>query len=138
MTTLRAVRAKAEAIPLEAARRGVEGATVVVEPLRPAARSGPPAFFESAAAARTAAQLGIGTPAQVLDLPVPAFLIPHPTAGPILVDTGLHPSVATKPARNIGRLAAGLFAARIEPGQDVPSQLRERGIEPDARSRSSC
>src|SRR6185295_15218657 len=62
-------------------------------------------------------------------VPCPAFLIRHPDAGPMLVDTGLHPSVAAEPRENMGRLWARFARPRIEPGRDVPAQLRERGIE---------
>ncbi len=62
-------------------------------------------------------------------IPVPAFLIRHPSAGEILVDTGLHPSVATDPKENFGSLAR-FGDLTLEPGEDVPSQLRERGLDP--------
>jgi glyoxylase-like metal-dependent hydrolase (beta-lactamase superfamily II) len=80
--------------------------------------------------------LGIGTPrSKWVWAPVPAFLITHPTAGPILVDTAFHGSVAAKPAANLGRVMARVSRARVEPGRDVPSQLRERDI--DARRLST-
>jgi glyoxylase-like metal-dependent hydrolase (beta-lactamase superfamily II) len=63
-------------------------------------------------------------------VPVPAFLIRHPSAGAILVDTGLHPSVATDPKQNFGSLGARFGKPMLEPGEDVPSQLRKRGLEP--------
>ena len=62
-------------------------------------------------------------------MPCPAFLITHPKAGPMLVDTGLHPSVAAKPRENFGRPGARFARPRVEPGRDLPAQLRERGIE---------
>lgn len=65
-----------------------------------------------------------------VDVPVPAFLIRHPAAGAILVDTGLHPSVAADPRENFGSLAARFFEITLEPGEDVPSQLRKRDLEP--------
>ncbi len=53
----------------------------------------------------TARMLGIGTPrSQWWTVPIPAFLIHHPSAGPLLVDTGLHPSVASSPTENLGRI----------------------------------
>ncbi len=63
-----------------------------------------------------------------LDVPVPSYLVRHPTAGPMLIDTGLHPSVARDPRHNMGRRAAGFFS--LAPGADVTSQLRERGLGP--------
>jgi N-acyl homoserine lactone hydrolase len=62
-------------------------------------------------------------------VPVPAFLVRHPSAGLTLIDTGLHPSIASDPAANLGRLAASFTDPVMGPGQDVPSQLRRRGIE---------
>jgi N-acyl homoserine lactone hydrolase len=63
-------------------------------------------------------------------VPCPAFLITHPSAGPILVDTSLHSSIAAEPAENFGRLATRYARPRIEPGRDLPSQLRELGADP--------
>jgi N-acyl homoserine lactone hydrolase len=63
-------------------------------------------------------------------VPVPAFLIHHPSAGPILVDTGLHPSIASGGKENFGSLNNRFGRPSLEPGEDVPSQLRAKGIEP--------
>ena len=63
-------------------------------------------------------------------VPCPAFLITHPSAGRILVDTSLHPSLAAKPSENFGRLAAAYARPRVEPGRALPAQLRERGADP--------
>ncbi len=63
-------------------------------------------------------------------LPVPAFLIRHPSAGAILVDTGLHPSIATDGRENFGGTANRFGKPSLEPGEDVPSQLRAKGLEP--------
>jgi N-acyl homoserine lactone hydrolase len=61
----------------------------------------------------------------------PACLLgKHPSAGAILVDTGLHPSIATDPKANFGTLAARSGKPTLAAGEDVPSQLRERGLEP--------
>lgn len=63
-------------------------------------------------------------------VPVPAFLIHHPSAGPLLVDTGLHPSIATDPDANLGRLAASFTEPEVTKGEDVPARLRAKGIDP--------
>lgn len=63
-------------------------------------------------------------------VPVPAFLIRHPSAGAILVDTGLHPSIATDPKQNFGSLGARFGKPTLASGEDVPSQLRKRGLDP--------
>jgi glyoxylase-like metal-dependent hydrolase (beta-lactamase superfamily II) len=61
-------------------------------------------------------------------VPVPAFLVEHPGAGLILVDTGFHPSVAVDPAENLGRAFTLLFKDfEMEPEQAVAAQLRASG-----------
>ena len=102
----------------------------MVEPLRVGEVQVPRAFLEGAGALRTLRMLGVGTPrSRWIWVPVPAFLIHHPSAGPFLVDTGLHPSVSSKPAENLGRTIARFARPRLEPGQDLPAQLRARGID---------
>ncbi|MGE5408173.1 MAG: MBL fold metallo-hydrolase, partial [Syntrophothermus sp.] len=63
-------------------------------------------------------------------IPIPAFLIRHPSAGAILVDTGLHPSIATDGRENFGDTANRFGRPTLEPGEDVPSQLRAKGLDP--------
>jgi glyoxylase-like metal-dependent hydrolase (beta-lactamase superfamily II) len=77
--------------------------------------------------------LGLGVPrSEWVDVPVQAFLVEHPGAGRMLVDTGFHPSVAVDPKESLGRLLTTLSLRDIEmkPEQAVPAQLRERGIKP--------
>lgn len=110
---------------------GEPGTTVVVEPLHGGEVQVPRQFFENEggrlAMLRAA---GVGTPrSKWLWAPVPAFLITHPEAGPILVDTGFHASVVARPAANLGPFMARVSRARVSPGRDVASQLRERGID---------
>jgi N-acyl homoserine lactone hydrolase len=128
------MKVHAEAKPLDGPLRGgQDGASVVVEPIKVGEVQFPSAFFERAGGRfeklRTA---GIGTPRSRWPwAPCPAFLIRHPGAGPFLVDTGLHPSVSAKPSANLGRILARLARPRLEGGEDLPSQLRARGV--DAR-----
>lgn len=112
---------------------GPPGTTVVVEPLKGGEVQAPRAFFENPGGRlRMLRAAGVGTPRSKWGwAPVPAFLITHPTAGPILVDTAFHASVAASPAANLGRTMARLSRARVEPGETVTDQLRSRGI--DAR-----
>ncbi|MBA2522906.1 MAG: N-acyl homoserine lactonase family protein [Solirubrobacterales bacterium] len=123
---------KAQAKPLTGPlpKGGKKGATVTVEPLLGGEVQAPRAFFENPGGRLAVPRmLGLGTPrSKWVWAPVPAFLITHPTAGPVLVDTAFHGSVAAKPAANLGRVMARASRARIEPGRDIPSQLRERGI----------
>jgi glyoxylase-like metal-dependent hydrolase (beta-lactamase superfamily II) len=112
---------------------GREGATVAVEPLLCGRVQAPRAFLESAGAFAVPRMLGLGSSrSSWLDLPIPAFLVHHPSAGPFVVDTGLHPSIASKPAENLGRMASNFARPKLEPGGDLPAQLRARGIDPKA------
>jgi len=68
-------------------------------------------------------------------IPIVAFLIEHPSAGPILIDTGFHRDIAAGStrarARNLGPL--GLLMARdirMRPEQTAAAQLRARGVDP--------
>jgi N-acyl homoserine lactone hydrolase len=64
-------------------------------------------------------------------IPIGAFLIEHPSEGPILVDTGIHPVVVSNPKRNMGRvLAVVVRGLRLSADETVPAQLRQAGIEP--------
>lgn len=126
---------KAEAKPLTAKLPGGArtGVTVAVEPLLGGEMQVPKAFLEDPGGRfRRLRTLGVGTPrSKWLWIPAPAFLITHPTVGPVLVDTAFHSSVAAKPAANLGRAMARFSHARVEPGRTIGAQLRERGI--DAR-----
>jgi len=125
------MKAEAKALQEPLPGGGEPGATVRVEPLLGGSISGPSGFFESRGGRlATLRMLGVGTPrSRWWRVPVPVYLITHPTAGPILVDTGFHASVAAKPAANLGRLVTRFGRPGIEPGRDVPAQLRERGID---------
>ena len=78
--------------------------------------------------------LGRGVPAEAkLVSPIGAFLVEHPDEGPILIDTGLHPVMATNPRRNFGALGAAAFKdLRIGTDENVPDRLRAWGHEPEA------
>jgi N-acyl homoserine lactone hydrolase len=112
--------------------RGRDGATVTVEPLLAGEFQVPRAFLErDGERLATLRMLGLGTSrSNWIWVPVPAFLVHHPGAGPFLVDTGLHPSVAARPSANLGRLVASFGRPRLEPGADLPAQLRERDVDP--------
>lgn len=111
---------------------GTRGATVTVEPLIAGhvdfAREMMVSPGGRLLTAKLAKALLLGAKENVV--PVPAFLVRHPSAGAILVDTGLHPSIASDPSENFGRLAARSGKPTLAAGEDVPSQLRERGLEP--------
>lgn len=122
---------RADAIPLEGPLEGgFESATVVVEPIEAGRARFPKEFFEHEGGRLAGLKaLGIGAgDDDYADVPIPAYLVRHPTAGAMLIDTGLHPSVAADPKHNMGRRAAGNFS--LEPGSDVTSQLRTKGLGP--------
>lgn len=117
--------------------RGQEGASVVLHPLLCAEMLAPPAWFEREPGPRgTLRALGVGVPRQeLIRIPIVAFLVEHPSAGPILIDTGFQRVVAegTAAERNrhlgpIGRLMGRNI--RMRPEQTVVEQLRARGVDP--------
>ena len=75
--------------------------------------------------------LGIGVPkSEYVDVPIQSFLVEHPGAGPVLIDTGFHPSVAVDPKQNLGRVGTRVFPMKeMQPEMAVAAQLRARGIE---------
>jgi glyoxylase-like metal-dependent hydrolase (beta-lactamase superfamily II) len=122
-----------EAKPLhEPLAGGTPGATVTVEPILAGTVTWSRSMMESPGGRfltlKVARALLTGKPA--MTVPCPAFLIRHPSAGAILVDTGLHPSIATDGRENFGAIAAHIGNPALRPGEDVPAQLRSRGLEP--------
>jgi glyoxylase-like metal-dependent hydrolase (beta-lactamase superfamily II) len=110
---------------------GKPGATVAVEPLLTGTMAAPMAFIESASSFPTLRMMGVGTKrSNFVDLPIPVYLIHHPTAGPFLIDTGLHSSIGSQPAENLGRILSRFSNPRVERDQELPAQLRARGIDP--------
>ena len=128
-----AMKVQVEAQPLhEPLAGGTPGATVAVEPLIAGHVDFPREMMVSPGGRFLTlkllrALLG-GRPPHVV--PVPAFLIRHPSAGAILVDTGLHPSIATDGKENFGSLGNRVGKPSLEAGEDVPAQLRKRGLDP--------
>ena len=116
---------------------GREGATVRLHPLLCARMIGPPAMVHRAEGRLAPLRaLGVGVAQDEWpELPVQAFLVEHPGAGPLLIDTGFHAAVAVDPRQGMGRLAGLVFKdVRMDSAQAVPSQLRERGFDPDLLS----
>ena len=126
----------AEPLPAELPLRGGRnGATVRLRPLLSGTMVAPPGWFhrEDGRLARPHA-FGFGVPRRDwLEVPVVAFLVEHPGAGPVLIDTGFHPSVAVDPKENLGRITLVAFKGiEMEPEQAVREQLRGLGIEPSS------
>jgi N-acyl homoserine lactone hydrolase len=111
---------------------GTPGATVVVEPMVAGSVSWSRAMMESPGGRFLTLKLlrALLTGKPEMTVPVPAFLIRHPSAGAILVDTGLHPSIATDGHENFGRLGTRFGKPALAAGEDVPAQLRKRGLDP--------
>jgi N-acyl homoserine lactone hydrolase len=120
---------KPATLPLEGGR---SGATVRLHPILTAELQAPPAFID-----RPSGRLGLPKIAlQALGprggwrwLPVPAFLVQHPTAGAIVIDTGLHPSCVTDISGNMGRGAKLIYRPRMDHDQALRVQLPARGVE---------
>lgn len=78
--------------------------------------------------ARTAAVLrGGGAPLQV---PLLAYIVRHPQAGPILIDTGLHADALAGARHDYGPVLGTVFRGLRPAGATFTEQLRERGVEP--------
>jgi N-acyl homoserine lactone hydrolase len=113
---------------------GTAGARVAVEPLVAGHVDFPRAAMVDQGGSFKTLRLAraISSSKAAETVPVPAFLIRHPSVGPILVDTGLHPSIASGGSENFGGLANRFGRPSLKPGEDVPSQLRAKGVEPRA------
>ncbi|MGC1852991.1 MAG: N-acyl homoserine lactonase family protein [Solirubrobacterales bacterium] len=122
-----------EAKPLhEPLAGGTPGASVSVEPLLAGSVTWPRTMMERPGGRFETLKLlrALITGQPAMTVPCPAFLIRHPSAGAILVDTGLHPSVATDGRENFGRMGARVGNPSLDTGADVPAQLRSRGLDP--------
>jgi N-acyl homoserine lactone hydrolase len=94
-------------------------------------------FFREPGRLAVLGVLGVGvSKTDLLDSPVGAFLVQHPEAGPILVDTGVHPNAAADLVADFGQLNARAFGGmQVSRERSVPAQLRARGIDPRAIAR---
>ncbi len=111
---------------------GSVGATVRLHPLLAGQCLVPPGLLERPPG-RLGRPRGMGFGVAKSDwtwIPIPAFLIEHPSAGPVLVDTGFHPSVAVDPKRNMGRISTLLYEFRVTAEQALHVQLQARGVDP--------
>jgi glyoxylase-like metal-dependent hydrolase (beta-lactamase superfamily II) len=105
---------------------------VRVHPLRTAEILAPPHYFQRPSGPLPVLRgLGLFTPrSRWAPIPIPCFLVQHPTAGPILVDTGLPAAAATDVKAALGRPAGLLFTITMEPEWAAPEQLRARDVAP--------
>lgn len=116
---------------------GRPDATVKLHPLLSGTAQSPPGWIhrEEGRLAKLRA-IGVGVPKDdLLEIPIVSFLVEHPGAGAVLIDTGLHPSCAIDPKQNLGRVGTLAFKGlTMDAKQAVAEQLRRRGIQPSAVS----
>jgi len=130
----RAMGVTAEVTPAELPLPGgQDGATVRLHPLLTGTAVGADAFFHRhpGRLARLRA-MGFRVPDDGwVQFPMPAFCVEHPHAGPILIDTGMHASVAVNPRDSMGPVQTFPFKDfAMDSSQAIPAQLRARGIDP--------
>jgi glyoxylase-like metal-dependent hydrolase (beta-lactamase superfamily II) len=63
-------------------------------------------------------------------VPIPAYLVEHPSAGPVLIDTGLPRAVAEEGEGALGRAFALAYTIEMEPQWAAVDQVRARGVDP--------
>jgi N-acyl homoserine lactone hydrolase len=110
---------------------GTPGATVSVEPIITGRCSLPRVWMERPRGHFITAKIlrAALTGKDVVAVPIPTFLVRHPSAGAIVIDTGLHPSVATDAKGNLGGALSHFAKADLASGEDLPAQLRKRGLD---------
>lgn len=111
---------------------GRDGATVRLHPLLCGRMISPPGLiYRTEGRLAGLRALGVRVPRdQWIELPAVAFLIEHPGAGLVLVDTGFQPAVAVEPKQGMGRAAnVVLKDVTMDSAQAIPVQLRERGFD---------
>lgn len=107
-------------------------ATVRLHPIRTGELLAPPQLLERVPGFfGTVKALGIGVPkSQRLWIPVQAFLLEHPTEGPVLVDTGLPGAAASDFAGAVNPTTKRLYDLRMTPEDGIAEQLQARNIDP--------
>lgn len=108
---------------------GSAEATVTVYPLLCAEQRAPRAWFDRPEG-HAALLRALADRSQRIWIPIQAFAIVHPTAGPVLVDTGFHPLAATRPTQALGPVMGRIAATRFHVEQAVRRQLADHGIHP--------
>jgi glyoxylase-like metal-dependent hydrolase (beta-lactamase superfamily II) len=109
---------------------GRDGATVSVEPMLCGEVMVPPAFFDREAGPLGRERSLLAPRSRWFWVPIQAFLVRHPGAGVALVDTGLHPSVAIDPKRNLGQINGRALRIRMDHDQALEFQLAARSLTP--------
>jgi N-acyl homoserine lactone hydrolase len=78
--------------------------------------------------------VGVGS-SELREIPIPAYLLEHPRAGSVLVDTGMHETITNKHslerARNLGAVGTMMSRhTRMRPEQTAAAQLRALRVDP--------
>jgi glyoxylase-like metal-dependent hydrolase (beta-lactamase superfamily II) len=110
---------------------GKEGATVKVHPITTGTIMYPvDALFTTGG--RLAFLHFLGFRSERVEIPIPCFLLEHPTAGPLLIDTGHHASMAVDPKGSYGPILGRAVASNIRMDKDdsMPDQIKARGVDP--------
>lgn len=114
---------------------GSRDAEVRVHPLLCATVRTFPGYFERPGGPfgmqRALAQ-GLATPrSKWLTLPLPAFLVEHPMAGPFMIDTGVSATHADDGGRaDLGRVGGALLGGTMTPDMAAGAQVRALGFDP--------
>jgi N-acyl homoserine lactone hydrolase len=108
---------------------GRDGATVKLRPLFGGEILGPTQLFAGTPRRFGKVRTLLSSRKDWIWVPMPAFLVEHPTAGLILVDTAMHASVEVDPQANLGRMGARASTCRNIDG-GIPQRLRDAGHEP--------
>ena len=110
---------------------GPAGCTVAVEPFNGGEGQTPPVMLETTKHGRmTQLRRSASVCRNPVEwVPFPAYVIHHPKAGPVLVDTALHLGLGQASA-NLGRAMAWAINFRFPDG-DLSTQLRARDIDPE-------
>jgi N-acyl homoserine lactone hydrolase len=110
---------------------GQPGATVALHPMVCAYMDSSPEFMAMTKGKGRVVRQILFDRKNTVKLPIVAFLVEHPGVGAMIIDTGFHPSVATDPKQNLGRVYARLYNIDMKPEQAISAQLREqKGVEP--------
>jgi len=118
--------AKPGRLPLDG---GFPGARVTLHPIRSGTVRSPQEWFVREPGPLSMLR-GLGFGGRI-DAPIVSFALEHPGAGPVLVDTGLHPSVEDGLTESFGRAGAFVFrGTTLSPDGSVRRQLTARGIDP--------
>ena len=107
---------------------GSDGAEVKVHPLLIAEAPVPPLYFK-----RSRSPIGVlkGLTGTRQVMPIPAFLVEHPTAGPFMIDAGVNPIVAEQGMRaDLGPVGGTLLGVKMKPGRGAGDQITALGFDP--------